>query len=217
MPVRSQHRSVRRSPVPARPPVTSRAPNLPPTSQHPRRAQLSSARRLLWLVPAVLIVLIGGLFFVYRPGSPLPQVPLLHPAATITLTPASKLLTNSYSLTAVTAAPDAAQSQIAAHQLTSTNQSQTQTVQGTGHMKTLGSVAKGTLTFFNGSFTNPFSVSVSIPISGPGGVEILTDAPFTIPVANASTAKDGMINVPAHATKVGAQGNIGAVTINQTC
>lgn len=184
--------------------------------QHPGIARNSARPKglILWLSPLLLLLLLGSLFLAYHYST---SSSLLPASTTITLIPASKLITNTYMITGVTTPPDPTQLQIAARQLTSTNQSQPQTVQGTGHMQTPGSVAKGTLTFFNGSFANPFSVSVSIPISGPNGVEILTDTPFTIPAGDAKAAKDGMITVPAHATKIGAQGNIGSTTINQIC
>ena len=204
----SQHTGPNRSQgvVPANP-----ATPLPVVPPH--RARIRPRPLLLWLSPLLLILLLGSAYFAYHYST---ETSLLAAPASVTLVPASKLITNTYALTAVTTTPNPAQSQIAARQLTATGQSQPQTIQGTGHMQTPGSVAKGMLTFLNGTFS-PFSVTSSIPIPGPNGIQIFTDAPFTIPAANASASKYGMIDVSAHAANVGTQGNISAMAINQTC
>jgi hypothetical protein len=129
--------------------------------------------------------------------------------ATVTITPATKTLKNTYVITAVTGKPNASQRQVQARIL-STSLSQSQTVKATGVKQTPGTRATGTLTFYNGS-ASPFTVAANTLFVTASGVQIVND----IPAANPPSF--GTVTVPAHAVNVGTSGNIPALAINGTC
>src|SRR5581483_6147649 len=132
---------------------------------------------------------------------------------TVTITPESKLISNSYVIQGVPGTPDPAQRQIAVRSLTASAKSTPKTVNATGHTQTPGTVARGQLTFFNGSFTNSFTVGTNTPIPV-GNISLFLDAPATIPPA---TGALGTITASAHASVPGAAGNIGAHAADQVC
>ncbi|EFH88546.1 serine/threonine-protein kinase [Ktedonobacter racemifer] len=137
--------------------------------------------------------------------------------ATIALTTSSHLEQHTYQVTGVPTNPDAAQSQVQAHPLTTSAQSTTQTIQGTGKKQTAGTRATGILTFFNGSFTTPFVVASGTQVSTPNGLTAITDAPISIPAADPNRQVNGQGTITAHITQTGTQGNIPALTINKIC
>ena len=193
---------------------------VPSTSQNGRvRTRSSSGLKRLPII--LLIVLAFVVLAVTIVGVWTPLGTLFHhdtsAQATVTLTLASKTISNDYTFATLNDQPsNIGQNQIAIHTVTAQSQSQSQTVQGTGHTHTQGASAQGTLTFFNGSF-NPFSISLAITIPGPNGLEAITNGPFTIPAANPDTRQQGQVSVPARITSTGVQGNIQALTINQVC
>ena len=102
-----------------------------------------------------------------------------------TITPDSKVVSNSYVLLAVPGTPNADQRQIAARTVSS-QQTQTSTVTGTGHNQVPAKTARGSLTFLNGSFASSFTVGTNTPIPA-GGASVYVDAPAVIPAANSAT------------------------------
>jgi serine/threonine protein kinase len=195
---------------------------------HTRRSML------ITLIVMILIVLIIGALFVFF--SPLHQmIPVsgqIHVqaasnagaatdpnATTVIITPASKTITHTYQLTVVatggTIAP--APNQIAGPVIDTPTQSQQQTVTSTGTNQTNATQAKGTLTFFNGSFTTPFTVQAGTFLTGADGVVVVTDATITIPASNPNGQKDSSASVSAHAVSGGTKGNIPAMDIKQPC
>ena len=72
--------------------------------------------------------------------------------ATVTITPKSALLSNTYVLTGVSSGtPDPSKRQVQARQLTFTTKAQSKTVSATGRKQTPGTRSTGTLTFYNGN------------------------------------------------------------------
>jgi hypothetical protein len=185
------------------------------------------SRRPWWIVVLlllgvllVLFAIIFSLAYAYPKAFnlPLPSVPGIKTSApaTVTITPDSKEISNSYVVQAIpNGTPNANLHQIAARTLSS-QQTQSGTVTGTGHNQVPATTARGTLTFLNGSFASSFTVGTNTPIPA-GNVSVYLDVPAVIPAANPATGTSGTVTVPAHAATPGAAGNIAAQTINGTC
>ncbi len=169
---------------------------------------------LILLVLAGLVL--GGIAYT-APGTlgPLRSlIPGIAPSATVTITPASNDVSNTYVIFGVTGTPDPSQRQVQARQLSSASSTQSKTVNATGVGQTPGVRAKGTLTFFNGS-TSLQTVGAGTLFKGKDGVVIVNDVPAVIPGAHPPT--EGSVTVAAHAANVGASGNIKASDISGTC
>src|SRR5258708_9758063 len=152
--------------------------NLPPTRR--RRRRLLGIRAALI---AILLIILVLLFFFPRP------------AAAITLTPASKTLSNSMTVSVV------------ARKLFSAQQgSQTGTTKQGMH-------AKGILTFKN---WNPYEVPIpkGTPVTDVTGQQVVTNEKLLVPP---DPIIPGVASVSAHAVKVGNSGNIQAMSVNQPC
>jgi hypothetical protein len=136
-------------------------------------------------------------------------------STTITITPDSKTISNSYVITAIpNGMPNANQLQIAARTLTS-QQTQIGTVNGMGHSQAAATAAKGTVTFMNGS-TTEFTIAAGTTLTSSNGVSVITDAPAVIPAAVLNVSL-GNVTVSAHAATTGANGNIVAGAVSGTC
>jgi serine/threonine protein kinase len=146
----------------------------------------------------------------------LPNPATIMGGTTVTITPASQRIANTYTILAITnGTPDANQRQIAARTL-SAQQAQTKTIDGTGHNQAPATAAKGTVTFTNGTF-NPFTIAAGTQLQAADGATVVTDSALVIPSANANQGKLGTASVSAHATTPGANGNIPSGSINGTC
>ncbi|MEO6890213.1 MAG: protein kinase, partial [Ktedonobacteraceae bacterium] len=188
-----------RSPLPA---PTRTVPGI--TRAAPRARVRRPALLMASLLALVLVVLlVGALVKVLAPQP-----------ATVTITPATVALANSYTLSAVTGIPDPAQRQVQAHLLSTKSAAQSQTVNATGHAQTPGAQARGTLTFYNGEAVVQTLATGTI-IKGSDKVAVITDGPANIPAAHPPS--DGQISVPVHVLEGGIQGNIKALDINQAC
>jgi hypothetical protein len=153
--------------------------NLPPTEQPRRR------RRRLTIIAAliaILLIILVLLFFIPRP------------TAAVTLTPASKALSDHLTVSIATRALSSPQ-------------------HGSQRGSTPGTYAKGLLTFKNWN-----SYYVTIPkgtsITGVNGQHVMTDATLVIPP---DPIIPGVASVSAHAVKVGKIGNIQAMSVNRQC
>jgi hypothetical protein len=158
-------------------------------------------KRWRWFALIALIILIvGGSagYLTYYLHTALPAN-----AATVTITPKSQHLTSTYTITAVTKNPDAAQLQIGARQLSST-MTQSATVKATGRGHQNATNATGILTFSDLSAPIPVG---GYSISGASGVVVH----FWIGV---SLPTNVHLNVEAQADNAGASGNIPAYDIN---
>jgi len=179
-------------------------------------------RRMLFALVLLLVALVAacGVIAYASPGVfshlNLPNiVPGLTPSATVTLTPASKDLKNTYTIFAVTGNPDSSLRQVQARQLTSTTPAQSKTATATGIGHTPGVQASGTITFYNGSTVNRL-VGAGTTFTLASGVQVVTDYAVDVPPANPPAAF-GTASVSAHAASVGTSGNIDVLTINQPC
>jgi hypothetical protein len=132
----------------------------------------------------------------------------------VTITPASKVVQDNYSIQAVPSGANAAQHQVAARIITA-SPSQQKTVTATGHVHSPGAQAIGSLTFFNG-LAIPYTVGAGTVFTDANGVQVTNDEPAAIP-PTVGTAP-GSVSVPAHAVNPGVAGNIPALDFNfMTC
>jgi len=193
-------------------PVGASALMTPPYAAHAIRGYLLAAalrrsrRRWLIAIPIVLALLVIG-YFVYQPLVNL----IFVPAATVTITPASKDLRNTYTITAVTGTPDPAKHQVQARLLYAASSGLAKTVNASGAGHTPATIATGTLTFYNSS-TSPLTIPAGTVFTDASGVEIVNARDASIPAGNPPTV--AQITVPAHAVHAGASGNIPAFDFN---
>jgi hypothetical protein len=178
-----------------------------------------AARRpgLRWWIPALLVFLVIllvilnfisgnsllGLFAKILPGAATP--------VTVTITPTSKVLNNTYVISAVTLTPDPAQNQVAARMIASVTPAQSKTVKTTGVGHVPGVQAKGQLTFYN-AFSHPQTIAVGTVLTDANGVQLVNDEAALIPAATPPT--EGSVTVSAHAIDAGVNGNISALDFN---
>jgi hypothetical protein len=189
-----------------------------PRNNRPKRPWWIVALLILGVL-VVLFAIIFSLAYAYPKAFnlPLPSVPGIKTSApaTVTITPDSKVISNSYVVQAIpNGTPNANLHQIAARTLSS-QQTQTGTVTGTGHNQIPATTAKGTVTFTNGSATQ-FTVAAGTTLTTSSGVNIITDAPAVIPAA-VPNVSFGNVTVSAHAATTGAVGNIAAGAVSGTC
>jgi hypothetical protein len=126
-------------------------------------------------------------------------------AATLTITPVSKRLTQTYAITAVNGTPNSAMYQAPGYLITFTTPAQTKTVPATGHGHQNATAAKGILTFSQVGQNS--DIRSGQTLTGFDGIQIITDQAFSINVGQT-------VQVPAHAANAGSCCNIGAFDIN---
>ncbi|MDQ2713712.1 MAG: baseplate J/gp47 family protein [Chloroflexota bacterium] len=166
----------------------------------------------------VLLLLIGGIALASLAGViPIGQIlPIAASSATITVTPDSRTLVNTYTIPAVTQLPDTSQHQVRARFLNFATPQQSQSAKATG----IGSVpaiqAHGTLTFYN-ALAYAQTVPAGAVFTDANGVQVVNDQAAII--AAAQPPLEGAATVPAHAIQPGAKGNISAhdFSISQCC
>ncbi len=146
------------------------------------------------LIAIVLLVVLVPLLIYYA------LTILPASAATITITPTSKQLTQTYEVDAVTGTPDVTQHQAPAYTITFTTPAKTQTVPASGHGHQNATAAKGTLTFSQVGQNS--DIATGQTITGSDGIQVVTDQAFSINVGQT-------VQVPAHAVVAGSCCNIG--------
>jgi serine/threonine protein kinase len=127
-------------------------------------------------------------------------------SAIVTITPATRNLSNTFSITAT---PNPSQQQAGTRLLSTTTQSQAQTVNATGTQTTSGTQAYGILTFYNS--TNPpvtFNVGTIFPNDQTPNIQMMLDQTVTVPGPNRNN--DGIATASAHVVQVGSLGNVPA-------
>ena len=200
-------------PLPAGPmtPVSSsRSPGssslAPSVYMTPTSARRPSRRWWLIAIPLLLLILLLA-FFAFEPLRDLVFVP----KATVTITPISKDLKRTYTLTAVPGVPNPGQQQVQARLLYAVSPSGQKTVNASGLAHVPAVQATGILTFYN-SLTTPQVVPAGTVFTGKSGIAIVNDIAVTIPAA--SPPGEGSAAIPAHAIAGGANGNIPAFDLS---
>jgi hypothetical protein len=156
--------------------------------------------------------------------------------ATITITPTSKTVQDTYLMQGVTSNADADKLQVTVRQLNSTK-TNTKQVTTTERFHQGERSASGNITFFNSSHNETFEVPAGTTFEV-DSMEIITDETAVVPVATKSdmvfqyflqdgiavvpvamppTWRPGQTTVPAHAVQGGPAGNIAPLAINEPC
>lgn len=91
---------------------------------------------------------------------------------------------------------------------------QTETGNATGKAHQDATAARGTITFFNGLYSQQF-VPADTQLTSATGITVATDQPVTVPAGNPPFY--GQATVPAHALTPGANGNIAAYAVDTAC
>jgi serine/threonine protein kinase len=166
-----------------------------------QRARARSLRFFLMLFSLLLagILLAGAsIGIVYR---------TFH-TSTVTITPKSFDLGNTFEISAVAGVPDPHKQEIALRSLTATSVKESKTVPATG-TSIPGTRATGALTFLNTTVSN---ISFgSVVLRGASGVPITFNGPITV------YSNLGFLTVTGYAVNVGSAGNIRALDITGSC
>lgn len=132
-------------------------------------------------------------------------IAMMTPTVTVTIVPQTHT---------VTTTADVPATAIQAHSFAPLTLSLSQTVPTTGTEHQDARQATGTLTFYNGLFTQQVVVQGTV-FTGSDGLQIATTQPATIPPGN-PTSGYGTLTVPAQAVQTGAAGNIAAGDVTIT-
>ena len=199
--------------TPARAAGTRRAAAGPSRSARTYTLPRSSNPRLLIAIALVLLtlVLLLGIFAWTGTAARLGLVPEGLLGATVTITPASPALKNTYVISAVTGPPIASQRQVQARFLSYTTSSQTATVKaaGVGHIP--ATVARGNLTLYN-ALPYPQTLALGTVFTDTNGIQVVSDTTALIPAAKPPA--EGSVTVSGHAAVPGKNGNIQALDFN---
>src|SRR6266567_5058874 len=189
-------------PVPVGDSAKGVVPPANPSTKYPSVYMPGQRRRRRWwiAIPIVLLLLVIG-FFVYRPLLDL----IFVPQATVAITPVSKELKHTYTLTAVIGTPDAALPQVQARLLYAASGTEQESVNasGTAHIPAVQAV--GTLNFYNSS-PRPQTVPAGTVFVSNSGVQVVNDDTVTVPAG--TPPAEGIATDTAHAVNGGSQGNI---------
>jgi hypothetical protein len=158
------------------------------------------------LLGVLTLLVIGGIL-VSALGGPSGLATLGHLTATVTITPQSKVIQNTFLISGVTTPPNAEQRQVAARVITVQSDTKTATATASGSIPAKQAV--GVLRFIN---TNASSITLaSTVIQGADGVNVTFNGPVTVP------ANPPFIDINAYAVNPGAAGNIAALDVNKGC
>jgi hypothetical protein len=138
----------------------------------------------------------------------------LHPKATVTIFPAQKQMSHTYSYLVVTGTADPSHNQIPSQVLTLTTPTKTATITTTGIGYTPAVQAKGTITFYNEA---PYSQTIyaGTVITAINGIQIVTALSVTIAAGNGVT--NGSAETKAHTIQAGVRANIPSLSIKALC
>ncbi|HEU5366882.1 MAG TPA: hypothetical protein VFU69_00395, partial [Ktedonobacterales bacterium] len=193
------------------------SPSKPPSDHHPAPRR-SGKRRLIVIAAAlaILALIAGGTAYAL----------LGRASATVTITPTSTMVSNIYTLSAVTGTPDASRQQVGARLISTTTPAETKTVKASGSLSLPATQAKGTLilrnwdaapkTFAAGTVLPDWSAD-EVVNCGDSPEDIVLDATVTVPAAGGSAAGYGVAHAPGHVLQPGASGNIPGFTGDKGC
>ncbi len=157
-----------------------------------------------WLVALLILLLLlligGGIYTAF-------SVFGTEVTATVTITPIRKTLRNTYTISAVTGVSVVMNSEVEARFISFTPPQQSQTIPASGRGTLPATHATGTLTFYNPS-PAPQTIHASTIVTDANGIEVVTDAPVTLPAGQPSTETSA--TVPAHTINTGTSSNIPA-------
>jgi hypothetical protein len=165
--------------------------------------QLATTRKLRRRI----VVIAAALAALALVGSAAAYGLLLHTSATVSITPASGDLKQTFTLTGVTGTPDASKQQVAARVVTVTPPAQTKTVPTSGQKTIPGTHAHGTMNIQNFDTTRALTLAAGTSYSNnfscrPTSIKIVLDATAHLPAAP-DVNTSSTTTVPFHALQVG--------------
>jgi hypothetical protein len=169
---------------------------------------------LIVLLILLTLLLVAGIAFAAPGGiGRLSNVlPGASPTATVTITPLSKDVKDTFVLTAVTGTPDATKRQVQARKLSYITPSQSNAVPATGQVSTKAIQATGVLTFYNGNGL-VYTVRAGTVFTDSHGVQVENIGAVFIPAGNPSSGY-GHTTASAIAVLGGTNGDIKAFDFN---
>ncbi len=196
--------------TPLPPPIITGKPGKNGTGTRSKATRRKRVPVIILTVLALLLVTASVVFAVVGIDARSPLTPLTFmqpkPTATVTLTPLSKDVKNTYTIAIVTGKPDASHKQVPGARIISHSASQSRQVNATGEGTTPATRATGTMTFSDAT------ENIRIPAG-----EDLVDANGISLVINSSVklrANGPAVTVAAYARPAGSKGNVPANDIN---
>lgn len=177
-----------------------------------RRHGSGSRRSLIAIsVLLLLLVVVGGVAYAYLGVPSAGKTPFfaIVPSTTITITPTSKDLKQTYTLTGVIGLADANEQQVLARYLSVKTQTSSKTVNTTGQGMTAGTNATGSVTIDNATNATQVGYSAGTTFTGNSGVTVILDTATPAMLGPRTSYTE-----PAHASTIGTPGNIPARDID---
>jgi hypothetical protein len=171
-------------------------------------------RWVLIIVLLVVLLVLGGVLGTLSGVLPLALVFPGITSATVTITPDSKEVQQSYQVVAVTTLADSAQRQVQARFLSAMTASQTKTVPATGSGSYAARHAVGTLIFYN-ALPQAQDVPKGTVITDDQGIEVISDQDAFIPAAQPPQQSSQMVQ--AQAVQAGVGGNAFHLDVARSC
>jgi len=160
---------------------------------------------LFLLVGTIALRIVGG-------ASPLPTIfPGAASSASVSITPDRYDLKHTYTISAVTGAPDASRREVEARFISSATPSKSMTVKATGAGTIPAVQAKGILTFYN-ALPYAQTIAAGTIFTDANGIQVVNDQSAVIPAAQPPS--EGSAIASAHVVTAGASGNIPAFDFN---
>ncbi len=164
------------------------------------------------LVTAALLVLVLVLFI---SGSFAAYYTFAYPGkAQALITPRSKELSNTFTLTQTTDKTDTSQNTVGGARLLTATSSKKVAVAATGTTSYAASQATGYVTFVNYSSQYDWTINAGKTFVSSSGITIVISQSLTL---GYSASGDSMQTVPAYAADTGSSGNIPAYDLNTSC
>lgn len=187
--------------LPVAPPIIPGQPGMPGRSSRVQRKRPSRRALTIALVVLILLLVIGGAPFLVS------YLLTILPAssATLTITPTSKHLANTYTIATDPGVASSALAQAPSRLISYTTSPQSKKVKATGAAHADATDATGILTLSASSTTQ--TLPANVPFYGRSGVPIALDSDTTLPA-------NGVVKAPAHSQTIGSGGNVPAFDIN---
>ena len=192
------------------PPITTGRPGKNGTTSVSKTNRRKRGSTIILTAIALLLVAASIFYAVVsiNAGNPLAPLAFLQskPTATVTLTPSSKDVKNTYTIAIVTGQSDASQKQASGARIIAVSESQSRQVNATGKGTTPATRATGTVTFSNA--TQNVTIPAGEYILDANGISLIINYPATLQANGPDVA------VAAYASPAGSKGNVPANDVN---
>jgi serine/threonine protein kinase len=196
--------------APLPPPIITGKPGKNGTGSPSKTKRHKSSLTIILAVLALLLVAASVAYAVVGINAVSPFAPVTlqpKPAATVTLTPLSKVVNNTYRIAIVTGHPDSTQKQVSGARIISGSKSQSRQVNATGEGTTPATRATGTMTFSDA--TQNVKIPAGEFIVDANGISLVINSPVKL------QANGPAVTVAAYARPAGSKGNVPAYDVNE--